>query len=206
MSASRQLACRLRDCRVLAFKRTWCQPVTPDRRIGRGRPSSRLAPAQGARSNREEAMLSLHSAQPAPRAVAVAPKVRRLTSRNRAVVGYAGWRLAQAVRRGSMPEPEAVQLAQLLSATAPQAGTAGRTATAVVLGILTEQSRAARAATAESLACWLGLLAAVRPDSREHLALQYLLSHFPDQRQRIATAGARYAPASAAYTQALTAA
>jgi len=140
-------------------------------------------------------MLALRSAQPSPRAVAVAPKVRRLTSRNRAVVGYAGWRLAHAVRRG-LPEPEAVQLAQLLSATAPQAGKAGRTASAVVLGILTEQSGAARATTGESLACWLGLLAAVRPDSREHLALQYLLSHFPDQRQRIAAAAARYAPAS----------
>jgi hypothetical protein len=151
-------------------------------------------------------MLSLRSAQPSPRAVAVAPKVRRLTSRNRAVVGYAGWRLAHAVRRGGLPEPEAVQLAQLLSATAPQAGTAGRTISAVVLGILTEQSGAARATTGESLASWLGLLATVRPDSREHLALQYLLSHFPDERQRLADAAARYAAASPACAVAVTAA
>jgi hypothetical protein len=141
-------------------------------------------------------MLSLRSTQPAPRAVAVAPKVRLLTSRNRVVVGYAGWRLAHVVRRGGLAEPEAVRLAQLLSAMVPQAGPAGRTTSAVVLGILTENSGAARATTGESLACWLGLLAAVRPDSREHLALQYLLSHFPDQRQRITAAAARYVPAS----------
>jgi hypothetical protein len=145
-------------------------------------------------------MLSLCSAPSAPRAGAVAPKVRLLTSKNRVVVGYAGWRLAHVVRHGGLAEPEAVQLAQLLSATAPQAGTAGRTTSAVVLGILAEKSGAARATTRESLACWLGLLAAVRPDSREHLALQYLLSHFPDQRQRIAAAAARYAPASSAGT------
>jgi hypothetical protein len=141
-------------------------------------------------------MVSLPSAQPAPQAAAAARKVRRLTSRNRAVAGYAGWQLAQAVRSGRLTEPEAVQLAQLLSATAPQAGRAGRTASAVVLGILVEQSGAARAATGASLGSWLGLLAAVRPDSREHLALQYLLSHFPNQRQRIAAAAARYTPAS----------
>jgi hypothetical protein len=117
--------------------------------------------------------------------------VRCLTSRNRVVVGYAGWRLAHAVRRDGLPEPEAVQLAQLLSATAPQAGKVGRTTSAVVLGILIERSGAARATTRESPACWLGLLAAVLPDSREQLALQYLLSHFPDQRQRIAVAAAR---------------